>query len=83
MSYRRLILRNHLEGDYQGYPTDPVERAKAMLADNTSRSMIAGDLRRFEKDQRHPERLLWYAKQTGLSGLEVKAVLDLLFEADL
>ena len=45
-------------------------------------SMVAGDLRRLERDQRDKEHLLFYGKAVGISKLKVKLLLDLFFEHD-
>lgn len=64
MFYYRFILRNHLEGDY-----DP----------ENSKGLIAGDLRRLERDQRDDYNLGQYAKKAGITKEQVKIVLDQFF----
>jgi hypothetical protein len=73
MTYSRVVYRNGLLGDYVGGTNHPPDGYK---------DMIAGDLRRLEKDQRDEQHLAEYAKRTGLTPEQVKSVLDLLFDLD-
>jgi len=80
MDYQRVISRNGLHGDYRldgqgkertGFP-HPCQG-------NISQGLVAGDLRRLERDMREPEQLTWFASATGLTPLQCKNVLDCLF----
>lgn len=73
MTYRRVVARNQLHGDYSTDRSNIHEVAA---------SFVAGDLRRLETDQRDKRHLTEYAKRTGLSKPKVKAVLDAFFEGD-
>lgn len=88
MSYDRIVHRRHdLVGDYCreiGPEHDfchspfqiPAEHRHALY------SMIAGDLRRLERDARDPAHLAYFARQTGLTPEQVKLLLDVFFEVD-
>jgi hypothetical protein len=77
MDYRRVVNRNYLQGDYvhndvRLHPTP----------EEATRGMVAGDLRRLEKDQRDGLHLKCYAEVAGVSIEQVKKVLDALFGGD-
>ena len=67
MSYDRVIHRNSLLGDYRG--------------DGTQHGMVAGDLRRLEKDQQDERHVAAYAKLSGVSKPRVRRLLALFFES--
>lgn len=67
MDYLRVVSRNNLHGDYKAGPVDHI-------------ALIAGDLRRLEKDQRDDAHIKAYAKLAGVSKRQAKAVLDAFFE---
>ena len=73
MDYTRVVSRNNLHGDYV-HPVD--DRSESV------RGMIAGDLRRLEKDQRDDRHIHAYAKVAGCTKKQAKAVLDAFFECD-
>jgi hypothetical protein len=64
MTYRRVVNRNHLDGDY----------------DSTEHGLVPGDLRRLERDQRDDHHLTRYAQHAGITKEQAKAVLDAFFE---
>jgi len=66
MTYRRVVNRNRLQGDYDGTPD--------------VRSIIAGDLRRLETDARDILHLTIAARVAGITIEQAKAVLDVFFE---
>lgn len=66
MTWQRAISRNLLGGHY---------------GDGSAHAIIAGDLRRLEKDSRDPRHLDAYARTTGLEPGQVLAVLDVFFES--
>jgi hypothetical protein len=66
MTWVRIIGRNHLHGDY----TD---------ADD-GRRLIAGDMRRLERDSRDDAHIRGYAKAAGCTKKQAKAVLDRFFD---
>lgn len=68
MTYRRVVDRNSLHGNY-----DP---EKGVLA------LIAGDLRRLEIDQRDDRQLEIYAKAASITKEQVLVVLDEFFYGD-
>ena len=70
MTYRRVVSRNALHGDY--------DATKANAGD--VRPMIAGDLRRLELDSRDPRHLESYAMRARCTKEQVKAILDYFFE---
>lgn len=71
MTYGRVISRNDLTGNYL-----------PKIWSGVSQSLIAGDLRRLERDQRDDYHLKEYAKRTKLTEAQVLHVLDLLFEGN-
>jgi hypothetical protein len=75
MSYPRVVNRNGLQGDYSYSAED---RPEINL-----RHLIAGDLRRFEKDLRDPMHLAMWAATVGISQQKAKRFLDLLFDGNL
>ena len=75
MDYARVCDRNNLRGGYSDVPVPGFsERENRMLA------MIAGDLRRLEKDHRDALHLKAYAQVAGCTEAQAKAVLDAFFE---
>lgn len=76
MTYGRVISRNDLGGDYRPLPGQP------QLSERVNRTLVCGDLRRLEKDQRDDWHLMEYAIRTGLSPAQVLHVLDLFFEGN-
>lgn len=72
MSYGRVVSRNHLRGGYGESP-----------GKTCSPSMIAGDLRRLEQDQRDEFQIKDYAARVGITEAQVKAVLDIFFDGDM
>jgi hypothetical protein len=71
MTYGRVVSRNHLSGDYHGVWQD--DREKQAL------SLIRGDLRRLERDQRDEHHLKAYAEHAGITPEQAKKVLDRFF----
>lgn len=69
MTYRRIIERHYLYGNYDYYPSTPLNRRT-----------LTGDLRRLEEDQRDPAHLAVYAQLAGIEPVEAKIVLDAFFE---
>lgn len=88
MSYDRLVNRRHdLAGDYcrENGPEHTFCGSPGMAPPEYRHaiySLIAGDLRRLERDARDEARLTRFARQTGLTPEQVKAVLDVFFEVD-
>jgi hypothetical protein len=74
MTYRRVVNRNGLTGDYEHEPPVPLNTVR--------KSLVAGDLRRLEKDCRDRWHLDAYAAVTGVPVESVKAVLDAFFDRD-
>lgn len=74
MTYGRVVNRNGLTGDY-GHDVN-AER------DANLRRIIAGDLRRLEKDQRDPQHLARYAKYAGVTPGQARKILDAFFHGD-
>jgi hypothetical protein len=68
MTYQRVIGRSHLQGDY-GCPS-------------TALQLIAGDLRRLEKNQRDEAHLKQYAARAGITEEQAKEVLDAFFAGE-
>lgn len=66
MSWRRLVGRNRLGGDYTD-TTDP-------------HSTIRGDMRRLEQDARDEAHLQRYADAAGITTDQAKTVLDCFFD---
>jgi len=73
MTYKRVVERNTLDGDY--LPLD-LDRAP----EDGACGLIAGDLRRLETDQRDDKHIAAYAALSGVDVQRVKAILDLFFE---
>ena len=71
MTYKRMVGRNRLMGDYSGSrPDDPTEALRAG---------IAGDLRRLEQDQRDARHLPEYALAAGITEDQANKVLTMFF----
>ena len=66
MSYQRMLHRNYLLGDYG----------------ITEHGNIAGDLRRMERDQRDERHVTRYATMVGITEVQVRRLMELLFDAD-
>jgi hypothetical protein len=73
MTWQRVVMRNHLEGDYDERPKDGVIGVGLL-------GLIRGDLRRLEKDQRDDAHLKRYAEMAAISPIQVKIVLDAFFQ---
>lgn len=73
MTYRRVVARNQLHGDYM---TDRKESYEVAA------NFVAGDLRRLEVDQRDEHHLVEYASRAGVTPEQARAVLDAFFEGD-
>lgn len=69
MSWRRLVSRNNLGGDYCT-PHDPWH-------------LIAGDMRRLENDSRDNEHLHAFAVLGDCTPAQAKAVLDAFFTGEI
>jgi len=86
MTYGRMISRNGLGGGYghnpEIKPTQAYPDPQSQQPENKQYSLIAGDLRRLEQDQRDDQHLKEYAKRTKLTEAQVLHVLDLLFEGN-
>lgn len=67
MDYQRVVHRNDLTGYYDA---SDVTQGK---------SMIRGDLRRLESDQRDALHLACYAEACGVTEAQAQAVLDAFF----
>lgn len=84
MSYRRALGRNGLFGDYfaAGQPLGLWGNTPFVGALETpfETTMIAGDLRRVELDQRDDLHLAAYAAHAGVTVEQAKAVLDAFFD---
>jgi hypothetical protein len=65
MNYVRVVSRNHLQGDYQ--------------ASGSPRDLIAGDLRRLEKDTMDEGHLLGYAHAANCTVEQARKVLETFF----
>ena len=74
MTYRRVVMRNRLRGDY-GNAGRPAPEVPAY-------GLIAGDLRRLERDQRDDAHLAEYARKVGITEAQALHVLDLFFDGD-
>lgn len=70
MTYPRVVLRNGLNGSYSGTYGDETAPWK---------SLIAGDLRRLERDARDDLNIAKFAKAAGISKPKARAVLDAFF----
>lgn len=81
MTYRRVIQRGQLWGGYAA-AWELNQKLNRTCDEDIRKTLawIAGDLRRLEKDQRDDVHLEIYARETGLTVEQVKAVLDLFFE---
>lgn len=84
MTYQRVISRNWLRGDYTDKAPYRDESGNVAARDTLAdfRCMVAGDLRRLERNSRDPRHLDAYARKTGLTSEQVKAVLDAFFDSD-
>jgi hypothetical protein len=81
MTYSRLVGRNRLNGP--GYAhTDPKTGLVDVSPEEVVRSMIRGDMRRMEQDQRDEHHLKLYAEHAGITVEQARAVLDLFFKED-
>jgi len=73
MDYKRVVTRNMLTGDYaDGDYLGELGRLK----------LIAGDLRRLEKDQLDEWHLKAYAEACNVSVDQARAVLEMFFSGD-
>lgn len=81
MTYARVVGRNGLHGP--GYShTDPKTGTVNVSVEEYVRSMIRGDMRRLEEDQRDENHLKKYADHAGITPEQAKKVLDLFFLED-
>lgn len=81
MRYARMVGRNGLYGPgYEGTTSEPMTPAEAAV--RQAKSMIRGDMRRMEQDQRDEQHLKAYAEHAGITVEQAKAVLDLFFKSD-
>ena len=79
MSYSRMVGRNDLNGvGYDHTTTGSVSQQEGLVGQ--VKSMIRGDMRRLEQDERDPVRLQQYADAAGITVEQVKKVLDVFFE---
>lgn len=67
MTYRRVVDRNLLTGDYDLYRADPL------------RSLISGDLRRLEKDAQDDAHVARHVEATGATPEQVRHILKRFF----
>jgi hypothetical protein len=74
MTWRRLVGRNGLNGDY-----NCVVGSVTPLG-ICQHPMIAGDMRRLERDARDAEHLREHARNAGVTPEQAKAVLDAFFQ---
>ena len=90
MTYKRLVSRNALSGDY-AQPTDSFGECITPSFHHTCQcgttrnhliGLISGDLRRLESDQRDEAHLSAYARIAGITPEQVKAVLDAFFSSE-
>jgi hypothetical protein len=72
MSWRRLVNRNGLTGDYRDDDDDPTGA-------RTPRRIIAGDMRRLEHDTMDDRHLRAYALLAGVDVAQVKAIFAVFF----
>lgn len=75
MTYRRVVERNHLKGDYQG----TLKAGESIAGSLPITWAIAGDLRRLEHDQQDAEHLAKYSNASGATVEQVKKIFDLFF----
>lgn len=75
MSYRRVMSRNMLKGDYN---TTAEERDKNSSEENML-ALIRGDLRRLEKDTLDKEHLKAYAAHAECTVRQAKKILEAFF----
>lgn len=96
MSWKRLVERNRLQGGYDGIADEgdtvgapqwshmDLERFKDNPRDPYLRhervNQLAGDCRRFERDQRDDAHLLRYAQRAGVTVEQARKLLDALFD---
>jgi hypothetical protein len=71
MTWQRIVDRNGLKGDYMDTSIDK--------GDFGSR-MIAGDMRRLERDTRDDLHIKAYAKLAGCTKAQAKKLLDAFFD---
>jgi hypothetical protein len=81
MTYARLVGRNGLNGEGYNH-TDPKTGVHAVGSEEVVRSMVRGDMRRLEHDQRDEQHLKLYAEHAGITTEQAKLVLDLFFKED-
>lgn len=74
MNYSRVVGRNQLSGDYAGSFNHEDRREQSL-------SLIRGDMRRLESDQRDERHLAAYATRAGITVAQAKQVLDDFFGA--
>ena len=81
MRYARMVGRNGLYGPGYNHTTS-VLLTPAEEAVRQAKSMIRGDMRRMEADQRDEQHLKMYADHAGVTVEQARAVLDLFFKSD-
>lgn len=89
MSYQRMLGRSGLYGGEFADQPDTVkprqysgwETPEALTRPPTT-TTTKGDLRRLEHDQRDERHLAEYARRTGLTPAQCRAVLDAFFDED-
>jgi len=69
MTYPRVVMRNGLQGDYSDSGPGP----------QFSRTLLAGDMRRLEEDQRDARHIARYAEYAGVSKPKAAKVLEAFF----
>ena len=77
MTYKRVVERNRLTGDGYNHPGSAAGETPDSL-----RSILKGDMRRLEQDQRDEAHLKMYASHAGISTEQARTVLDLFFEGN-
>ena len=70
MTYPRVVHRNGIDGDYSKSGYDETQSV---------RTLIAGDMRRLELDQRDPRHLKRYAEYAGITDHQAWLVLTAFF----
>jgi len=69
MTYARVIERNNLTGDY-------ADDDRELSREEQQRRMIAGDLRRLERDNLTDRQIVRCEEETGVSAADVSKVLQ-------
>lgn len=82
MTYSRVVGRNGLNGPGYTATWDSTTMMPNETLEEHVRSMIRGDMRRLEQDQRDEQHLKLYADNAGITPEQARAVLDLFFKED-